>query len=80
MTYDVEEKIQSLIAKQFHIEPEEITLEANLKVNLEMDSTELVELVVALEKEFGVEIGDDEVTNRQSVGEVIQVVRSKLKP
>ena len=79
MTHNAEEKIRGLIAKQFHIEPEKITLEANLKVDLEMDSTELVELVVALEKEFEIEIEDGEITVGQSVGDVVQLVRSKLK-
>jgi len=48
----VEEKIRGLFVKSFVLKPEEVTLEANLKKDLEMDSLEIVELVVALEKEF----------------------------
>ena len=79
MTDNLEEKIRDLLAKHFHMEPEEVTLEANLRGDLEMDSTEVVELVVALGKEFDVELADGEVTNRQSVGDVVQIVRSKLE-
>ena len=79
MADNLEDKIRDLLAKHFHMEPEEITLEANLRGDLEMDSTEVVELVVALGKEFDVELADGEITNRQSVGDVVQTVRSKLK-
>jgi acyl carrier protein len=80
VTHSTEEKVRALLAKHFHIEPQEITPEANLRGDLEMDSTEVVELVVALEKELGVKIGDGEITNRQSVSDVVQIVRSKLEP
>ena len=75
---NIAERIRNIFVKSFHLEPEEITEEANLRTNLEMDSTETVELVVELEKEFDIKIADNEISNRQTVGEVVTVIRSKL--
>ena len=71
-------KIKDIFVKSFHLEPEEINEEANLRNDLEMDSTEIVELVTELEKEFGIAIADDEITTRKNVSDVVEVVRSKL--
>ncbi len=65
--------------KSFDMKPEEVTSEANLKKDLEMDSLEMVELEVALEKEFNIDIKDGEITNKNCVGDVIKVVKDKLK-
>jgi acyl carrier protein len=75
----IEERLKDLLVKSLHLEPNEVTLEANLKNDLEMDSTEVVELIITLEKEFGIKIGDDEVTNKQTVGEITEILRNKLK-
>jgi acyl carrier protein len=74
----VSEKVRELFVKSFHLEPDEVTDEAELRRDLEMDSTEVVELVVALEQEFNIKIADGEVTNRQKFGDVVQTIRSKL--
>jgi len=76
---DVEESIRKLFVKSFDMKPEEVTLEANLRNDLEMDSTEVVELVLALEREFDIKLGDDEITNKHHVGDVTKVVRDKLR-
>ncbi len=76
---EVEEKIKGLLMKSFDMKPEEVTSEANLKKDLEMDSLEMVELEVALEKEFNIDIKDGEITNKNCVGDVIKVVKDKLK-
>ncbi len=65
--------------KAFHLEPNEVTLEAHLRNNLAMDSTEVVELAVALEQEFDIQLRDGELSNKQQVGDVVQIVRSKFK-
>lgn len=75
---DVEGKIKGLFMKSFALKPEEVTLEANLRNDLEMDSTEVVELVLALEQEFEIQLGDGEITNRHCVGDITRVVQDKL--
>ncbi|MBN1863248.1 MAG: acyl carrier protein [Dehalococcoidales bacterium] len=75
---EVAEKVRNILVESLTLEPEEVTLESNLRTDLEMDSTEVVELVVALEQDFDIKISDGEITNRQSVGEVVKIVRGKL--
>ncbi len=76
---NVEEKIKGLLAQSFDIKLEEVTLEANLGGDLEMDSLEIVELVVALEKEFKIKIGDGTITTKGCVSDVVRVVREGLE-
>lgn len=75
---NVEERIKNFFAGFLDMEPAEITSQANLRDNLEMDSTEMVELVVALEKEFNIQLKDGEITNRNCVGDVVKIVGDKL--
>ena len=76
---NIEQRVKDLLVNSFDMEPDEVTLTANLKGNLGMDSTEVVELVLALEKEFDVKLGDREVTNKHYVADVVKVVEDKLK-
>jgi len=76
---EVEEKIKGLLMKSLDMKPEEVTLEANLKDDLEMDSLEMVELEVALEKEFNIDIKKGEISNKNRVGDVVKTVQDKLK-
>ena len=75
---DVEARITDILVKSLHMEPDEITPEANLKTDLEMDSTELVELVIGLEQEFKVSLRDGELSNKQSVGDIEKIISDKL--
>jgi acyl carrier protein len=76
---DVEEKIKGLLMKSLDMKPEEVTLTANLKDDLEMDSLEMVELEVALEKAFNIDIKKGEISNKNCVGDVVRTVQDKLK-
>lgn len=73
-----EEKIRGFFAQFLDMEPDEVGSCANLRDDLEMDSTETLEFIVALEKEFNIKISDGEVTNRHSVAEVVKTVEGKL--
>ena len=76
---NVGEKIKGLLMKFFDLKPEEVTPDANLKKDLEMDSLEVVELVVALEKEFDIEIGDGTISNKNCISDVVKLVQDRLK-
>ena len=54
-----------------------VTEALSLKDDLDADSVDLMEFVLTLEDEFGIEISDEELTNWQSVGDVVAVVKSK---
>lgn len=64
------EKMQTLIADQLSVAPEKVTREASFKDDLEADSLDLFEMVMALEEEFGVEIPSEELENMATVGDV----------
>ena len=64
---DVGEKIRSIIAEQLGVKPEEVTPQASFIEDLGADSLDTVELVMALEEEFGIEIPDEDAEKMATV-------------
>ena len=72
-------KMQSLIAEQFAMDEEEITMDSSFVDDLNADSVDLVELVMAMEEEFDVgEIEEDELTGLRTVKDCVRFLSSKL--
>jgi acyl carrier protein len=72
MTKDeVFDKVKDIIIDQLGADPDAITIDANFRDDLEADSLDLVELIMAFEEEFGGEISDDEAQKITSVGEAV---------
>ncbi len=74
---DVAPKVKSIIAEQLGVKPEEVTDTASFVDDLGADSLDTVELVMALEEEFGIEIPDEDAEKMRSVGEAIRYVEQK---
>jgi acyl carrier protein len=74
---DVGQKVRSIIAEQLGVKMEEVTDTASFVDDLGADSLDTVELVMALEEEFGIEIPDEEAEKMTSVGEAIRYVEAK---
>ena len=72
-------KIIELIAAQFNMDEKDITLETSFKDDLNADSLDLVELVMALEDEFDLEIEDDDVDNIKTVLDAKNYIKSMLE-
>ncbi len=70
----IEQRIQDIIIEQLGVTADQVTPEAKFIEDLGADSLDTVELVMALEEEFGLEIPDDEAEKLQSVGDVIKHV------
>ncbi|MBM6968323.1 MAG: acyl carrier protein [Pseudoramibacter alactolyticus] len=68
------ESVKSIIAEQLGVSEDEITEESNLVEDLEADSLDIVELVMAFEDEFGVKVPDDELENVKTVGDILKVL------
>ena len=66
----IEQRIKDIIIEQLGVTAEQVTPEAKFIEDLGADSLDTVELVMALEEEFGLEIPDDEAEKLQSVGDV----------
>ena len=75
---DIAKKIKSVIAEQAEVKPEEVTEKAKFIDDLGLDSLDMVELVMELEEECGVEIPDEDAEKLTTVGEAISYVEKRL--
>lgn len=66
------ERIRNIIVDQLGVDADEVTMEANFRDDLEADSLDLVELIMAFEEEFGGEISDEEAQKIVSVGDAVR--------
>lgn len=73
----VEEKVKDIIVEQLGVTPEQVTPQASFIEDLGADSLDTVELVMAFEEEFGVEVPDEDAEKLQTVGDVIKYVEGK---
>ena len=71
---DTFEKIRDCLAEQLDIEPDEITMDSNILDDFGADSLDLVDLVMALEDEFEVEVPDDAIESFHTVGDVVRYI------
>ncbi|MGK0185748.1 MAG: acyl carrier protein [Verrucomicrobiales bacterium] len=73
----IEDKVREIICEQLGVTPEQVTLEAKFIEDLGADSLDTVELVMAFEEEFSIEVPDEEAEKLQSVGDVVTYVEEK---
>ncbi len=71
------EKMKEIIAEQLSVDPDTITEASSFKDDLEADSLDLFELVMALEDEYSVEIPAEDLQNLLTVGEVMNYLKEK---
>ncbi len=74
---EVFEKVKGIIVEQLGVEESEITMEASFRDDLEADSLDLVELIMAFEEEFGGEISDDEAQKITTVGAAVEYLKGQ---
>lgn len=74
----VEEKIKAIIVERLRIDVSKVLPDASFVNDLGADSLDQVELVMALEDEFGLEIADEEAQKLDTVGKSIEYVKSKV--
>jgi acyl carrier protein len=77
MADSTEDKVKEIIINELGVEPEKVTAEASFVEDLGADSLDTVELVMAFEEEFGLEIPDEDAENLQTVGDAIRYLREK---
>jgi acyl carrier protein len=70
----IEERVQKIVAEQLGVEEEQVTAEASFMDDLGADSLDTVELVMALEEEFDIEISDEDAEKIQTVKDAIAYV------
>ncbi len=70
----IEEKIRDIIVEQLGVNADQVTPDAKFIEDLGADSLDTVELVMAFEEEFGIDVPDEEAEKLQSVGDVVRYV------
>lgn len=68
------ERVQSIVAEQLGVEPEKVVPEAEFVADLNADSLDLVELIMTLEEEFGIEISDEEAEKIVKVSDALEFI------
>jgi acyl carrier protein len=71
-----EDRVKEIIAKELEVETKQLTPEAKFIEDLGADSLDIVELVMALEEEFGLEIPDEEADKLKTVGDAMNYLKS----
>ncbi|HCR43986.1 MAG TPA: acyl carrier protein [Ruminococcaceae bacterium] len=72
------EKLKKILADQFDVEEEKITLDTNMVDDLGADSLDVVDLLMSVEDEFEIEIPDSDVENMKTVGDVVKYVEDHV--
>jgi len=73
----IEEKVNSIVAEKLGVDRAEVTPDAVFIDDLGADSLDLVELIMAMEEEFGFEIADEDAEKLRTVGDVINFIKAR---
>ena len=79
MSEDVEAKVKNIICEQLEVSPDKVRPEASFVDDLKADSLAVVELVLALEEAFGIEIPDEDTEQIKTVGDAINYIKKHPK-
>ncbi len=71
------ERVNSIVTDQLGVDKESLSPEANLLDDLGADSLDVVELVMALEEEFGIEVPDDDVENIRTIRDIVKYIEAR---
>jgi len=74
----LEEKVKDIIVEELGVEHDKLTAEASFMEDLGADSLDTVELVMAFEKEFDIDIPDEEAEKLRTVGQALQYLHDKM--
>ena len=74
----IEEKVKEILIAQLDVKPEQITPQARIVEDLGADSLDTIELVMAFEEEYGIEIPDEKAERLRTVGDVIEYLTETL--
>ncbi len=77
MSEPTEARVREIIVNELGVEPEKVTDDASFVEDLGADSLDTVELVIAFEEEFGVDIPDEDAEQMKTVGDAISYLRKK---
>jgi acyl carrier protein len=78
MEETIEERIRKIVVDLLGVDPQQVTPEAHFRDDLEADSLDLVELIMAFESEFGGEITDEDAQKIETVGQAVDYIKANM--
>ncbi len=75
----IEERVQGIVVELLGVEEDRVVEGASFREDLEADSLDLVELIMAFEEEFGGEISDEDAQRIETVGQAVQYIKSNME-
>ena len=75
----IDQRVKDIIVEQLGVKPDQVTPEAKFVEDLGADSLDIVELIMALEEEFGIEVPDEQAEKLLNVGDVIKYIEEHQK-
>lgn len=72
------EKIRTILSEQLDIDEDDITMDSAIAEDLGADSLDVVDMIMAIEDEFEVEITDDDIENIKTVGDVVNFISDRI--
>jgi acyl carrier protein len=76
---DYFERVKAIIIEQLGVDEEDVKMDARFREDLEADSLDLVELIMAFEDEFGGEISDEEAQQIKTVGQAVEYLKMRVE-
>ena len=70
------ERLKKIVVDQLGVEPDQVTMEAKFRDDLKADSLDLVELIMAIEEEFGGEVSDEDAQKIVTVGDAVRYIEA----
>ena len=74
----IEERVKGIVVELLGVEDDRVVAEASFRDDLEADSLDLVELIMAFEEEFGGEISDEDAQRIETVGQAVTYIKSNM--
>lgn len=73
------EKLSKIVAEQLGMEQSKITMETSLKEDLLADSLDIVEIIMQIEEQFGIEVDDEDALQFKTIADVVNYIEAKTK-
>ena len=78
MDSEVFSRIRDYLAEQLEVEPEKITADSDIVIDIGSDSLDVIDMITTLSDEFGVEIPDEDIENFHTVGDVVNYLEERI--
>lgn len=73
-----EDRARKIVVEYLGVEPERVTADANFQTDLQADSLDTIEVVMAMEEEFGIEIPDDQMEACKTFGDALKLLEERV--